>query len=79
MATQSAGVERCCKVHKIVHTKARNRLKNKNVQMLVYCYVNLRLIKKIEEGNSLDPNNDLEDFLDSALATAGGGEENEFN
>ena len=59
--------------------KARNRLKNKNVQMLVYCYVNLRLIKKIEEGNSLDPNNDLEDFLDSALATAGGGEENEFN
>ena len=47
--------------------------------MLVYCYVNLRLIKKIEEGNILDPNNDLEDFLDSALATAGGREENEFN
>ena len=68
MATQSADVERCCKVHKIVHTKTRNRLKNKTVQMLVYCYVNLRLMNTVKSGiNDPDCKNDLEDFLASAI------------
>ena len=71
MATQSADVERCCKVHKIVHSKARNRLNNSTVTKLVYCYVNLRLIKNVTtETNPLDPQNDLEDCLASALQTA---------
>ena len=32
MGTQSADVERCCKVHKLIHTKMRNRMKNENVR-----------------------------------------------
>ena len=68
MATQSADVERCCKVHKIVHSKARNRLHNKTVTKLVFCCVNLRLIKAVKTGaDTVDPHNDLEDFLASAL------------
>ena len=68
LATQSADVERCCKVHKIVHTKARNRLRNSTVQMLVFCYVNLRLMKQVEGDDvTLDSKNDLEDFLGSAI------------
>ena len=71
MATQSADVERCCKVHKVVHSKSRNRLKNANVTKLIYCYVNLRLLKKLEAETGseevLDSNNDLEDFLGSAI------------
>ena len=64
MATQSADVERCCKVHKLVHTKMRNRLKNDNVRKLVYCYVNLRLIKSMQ-GVQLD--DDFVDFLAGAF------------
>ena len=74
MATQSADVERTCKVHKLVHTKARNRLSNATVTQLVYCYVNLRLVKKMEteeKGKSFDADDDLEDFLYSSLTAAG--------
>jgi hypothetical protein len=68
MGTQSADVERCCKVHKIVHSRPRNRLKNKNVVDLVYCYVNLRLLKRLDqEGTNLDDNDDLEEFLADAI------------
>ena len=70
MATQSADVERVCKAHKIVHSKVRNRLVNKNVQMLLYCYVNLRLIKTLESRNgrsNIDANDHLEDFLGQAI------------
>jgi hypothetical protein len=49
ISTQSADVERVCKAHKVVHTKVRNRLNNKTVHELLYCYVNLRLMKKIQE------------------------------
>ena len=73
MGTQSADVERVCKAHKIVHTKVRNRLTNKNVNLLLHCYVNLRLLKKYEDegkrvdGRPLDQEDDLEDFLGQAL------------
>jgi hypothetical protein len=48
MATQSAGVEHVCKVHKLIHTKIQNRLANDNVYMLLYCYVNLRILKRLD-------------------------------
>jgi hypothetical protein len=68
MTTQSADVERVCKVHKIVHTKVRNRLKNANVVKLLYCYVNLRLLKSLEVDHAVRTDNDvLEDFLSQAL------------
>ena len=66
MGTQSADVERVCKAHKIVHSKVRNRLTDKNVKMLLYCYVNQRLIKKMElqnKGKNFDSSDVMEDFL----------------
>jgi hypothetical protein len=73
MSTQSADVERVCKAHKVVHTKVRNRLNNKTVHQLLYCYVNLRLIKKIQDekdqiaSTRVDPDDGWEDFFESAL------------
>ena len=76
VAIQSADVERCCKVNKLIHTKIRNRLLNKHVRMLMTCYVNLRLLKSIEEeenskstGEAIyDNNGELEGlFLDKLL------------
>ena len=58
LAVQSADVERVCKAHKIIHTKARNRLLTKTVQMLLYTYCNLRL---------LDASPELGDFLVDAM------------
>jgi hypothetical protein len=46
MKPQSASVERVCKAHAIIHTKARNRLNSTTTQMLLYCYVNLRMMNK---------------------------------
>ena len=72
MGTQSADVERVCKANKVVHSKVRNRLTDKNVRMLLYCYVNLRLLKKHTSAKGdtttqLDTMGDLEDFLDQAI------------
>ncbi len=70
LSTQSADVERVCKVHKLVHTKSRNRLKNSNVYKLLYCYVNLRLLKSLDldhADQTLDREDVLEDFLDQAI------------
>lgn len=64
MGTQSADVERCCKVHKLIHTKMRNRLKSENVQKLVYFYVNLRLIKRMQ-GYMFD--DEFDDFLTDVM------------
>lgn len=47
LAIQSADVERCCKVNKLVHTKIRNRLGERNVSMLLSCYINLRLLRSM--------------------------------
>ena len=63
MTIQSADVERSCKAHKVIHTKARNRLKNRNVFMLLYTYLNLRLVNKVKD--------ELQDFLEQALAGDG--------
>ena len=46
VAVQSADVERVCKAHKVIHTTARNRLYTKTVQLLLYTYINLRLLNK---------------------------------
>jgi hypothetical protein len=67
MATQTGDVERVCKAHKIIHSKVRNRLKNDSVQKLLYCYINLRLIKKLEQGGKFDTANILEDFLSQGI------------
>lgn len=59
MSVQSADVERVCKTHKVIHTKNRNRLKNITVHMLLYCYVNLRLLHKCTD--------ELGDFLTQCI------------
>ena len=46
LAVQSADMERVCKVHKIVHSKARVRLQTKSVHQLLFSYANLRLLHK---------------------------------
>lgn len=46
LAVQSANVERVCKAHGVIHTKSRNRLTNQSVHNLLFCYVNLRLLRK---------------------------------
>jgi hypothetical protein len=61
MGTQSADVERVCKAHKVIHTKVRNRLKSKTVYKLLYCYVNLRLLGKIDEDDTMT------NFLEQAI------------
>ena len=72
MATQSADVERSCKVHKIIHSKSRNRLKLRNVIKLMYCYVNLRLLQKIDKKGAADTAH-LVDFLADAILDASEG------
>merc|ERR1711965_742714 len=49
VAIQSADVERVCKAHNVIHTKSRNLLANKTVQMLLFAYCNLRLLKMCPE------------------------------
>ena len=49
LSIQSADVERVCKAHKVIHSKVRNRLITKTVQMLLFTYVNLRLLHKCSE------------------------------
>jgi hypothetical protein len=73
MSTQSADVERVCKAHKVVHTKVRNRLGNRTVHLLLYCYVNLRLVKKLQDkkdkiaSTRVDPEGRWGDFFEAAL------------
>ena len=57
---QSADVERSCKAHKIIHTKARNRLYTKTVQLLLFSYINLRLMNKCTA--------EMGDFLTQSLS-----------
>jgi hypothetical protein len=63
VSVQSADVERVCKAHKVIHTKARNRLHTRTVQMLLFTYVNLRLLNKCTE--------ELGDFITDALEVLG--------
>ena len=49
LAVQSADVERVCKAHKVVHSKARNCLMTQTVHQLLFTYVNLRLLNKCTE------------------------------
>ena len=59
LVPNSCSVERVCSQHKLVANKIRNRLRNKMVQMLLYCYVNMRLLNKCPPV--------LLGFLESAL------------
>ena len=67
LAAQSANVERVCKAHGVVHSKVRNRLKHESVLMLLFCYVNLRLLRK--------DNTKIAEFLESAIVGKEGGAE----
>jgi len=44
---QSASVERVCKAEGVIHTEMCSRLSNVTVEMLLYLYVNLRLLNKL--------------------------------
>jgi hypothetical protein len=59
VAVQSADVERVCKAHKVIHTKSRNRLLTTTVHMLLFTYVNLRLLRKCTQ--------EIGDFLTQCL------------
>ena len=65
MATRCADVERVCQVQKFMNSKVCDRLKNGNVKQLMYCYINLRLLKNI--GDERDTQNVVEDFLCDAI------------
>jgi hypothetical protein len=74
MATKTGDVERVCKANKIIHSKVRNRLKNNTVQKLLYCYINLQLLKKLEQGDTFDTDNILEDFLSQGILESADGD-----
>ena len=59
LVPNSYSVERVCSQHKLVANKIRDRLRNKIVQMLLYWYVNMRLLNKCPPV--------LLGFLESAL------------
>ncbi len=74
VSTQSADVERVCKARKVVvHTKVLVRLNNKPVHQHLYCYANLRLIRKIKDekdkraSSRVDMDGRWEDFFEAAL------------
>jgi hypothetical protein len=72
LAVQSANVERVCKAHGVIHTKARNRLVNKSVQRLLFCYVNLRLLGKETSTVAKFLHSAIDDELDEAELDEGG-------
>ena len=53
----------------IDHSKSRNCLKLRNVIKLMYCYVNLRLLQKIDRKGAVDTVH-LIDFLADAILDA---------
>jgi hypothetical protein len=55
----------------MIHTKVRNRLKNKTVYKLLYCYVNLRLLQKINDDDTMT------NFLEQAIFEHMGDDEDE--
>mmetsp|Transcript_14174 Transcript_14174/g.38177 ORF Transcript_14174/g.38177 Transcript_14174/m.38177 type:complete len:128 (-) Transcript_14174:59-442(-) len=57
----SCTVERVCSMHKLVTPKIRNRLKHRTIQMLLYCYLNMRLIQNCKDEDV------ILNFLESAL------------
>jgi hypothetical protein len=62
MSTRANVVERSCTVARL--TQAFDRLYNKKVYMLLYCYVNLRLLHNIGRGQAMD------EFLEQAVLDA---------
>ena len=77
LAVQSANVERVCKAHGVIHTKARNRLVNKLVQRLLFCYVNLCLLRKETNTVAKFLLSVIHDELDEVELDEGGGLDNQ--
>ena len=73
LVPNSCSVERVCSQHKLVASKIRGRLSNKMIQMLLYCYVNMRLI------NNCPPTTlgFLEDILNDQLMVSSAAKNNE--
>lgn len=67
---RSARVERVCSSHKMIHSKAINRLKNESVQRFLYNYVNLRILTKTSTGEARDVFSDFEALLPLAEVSA---------
>ena len=70
---QSADVERACKVNKLLHSKARNRLTNTNVARIMRCYINGKLVRKLRQLHNKESsaNIDLEETNNNAEAFDG--------
>lgn len=66
MATRANVVEKSCTVGRL--TKASDRLYNKKVYMLLYCYINLRLLHSCGQGQAMD------EFLEQAVLDAANGD-----
>ncbi len=45
-SSHGCSVERVNKAHKLIHSTVRSRLSNENVAMLIFWYVNMRLLRK---------------------------------
>ena len=71
-APTSCSVERMNSMHKRVANSGRAALKHQRVVMMVYCYVNMRLLDNIDEDvlNMLD--DAIADAIDEADAIAAG-------
>ena len=54
VSTQSADIERACKVNKQLHSKARNRLTNASVARLMRCYINGKLARRFREKDGAE-------------------------
>lgn len=61
LSVQSANVDLVCKAHKIIHTKAHYSLHTKTVHILLFLYINIRLLKKCSD--------DYAEFLTQYLNT----------
>ena len=49
----TGAVEQNWSTHRFIHSKGRNRLKNKRVDKLVYCYTNLWICDSISKEDSI--------------------------
>ena len=71
LAVQSADVERSCKAHGHIHTNVRNHLKNKTGQKLLFLYVNLRSLRKVDKPLKNILSTILEDVQDNMSSLDG--------
>lgn len=65
--TSSASSERVWSIFSLVHSRIRNRLKNKKVEKLVYVYCNAALLDEFDTIDYLQDNDDEDDSDDDTL------------